>query len=272
MIVFPNCKINLGLRILRKRNDSYHDLETVFYPLPFYDVLEIIQSEDKSTSFTGSGLAIEVTGNDNLCIKAYELFKKDFPDLPALKIHLHKAIPSGAGLGGGSADAAFTLSLLNKKFNLNVSTGELINYALQLGSDCPFFIINKPCFATGKGEILEPIQTDLPAYNFVIINPGIHVSTAKVFTRVTPAVPAKSVKEIIQQPVETWKDELINDFEITVFDQYPEIKTIKEELYSKGAVYASLSGSGSTVYGIFKKENLPQLFFPENYFVKQLIS
>ncbi|MEI9943277.1 MAG: 4-(cytidine 5'-diphospho)-2-C-methyl-D-erythritol kinase [Chitinophagaceae bacterium] len=271
MIVFPNCKINLGLRILRKRGDSYHDLETIFYPLPFFDALEIIPAAEKTITFTTSGLTTE-TGANNLCIKAYELLKKDFPGLPVAKIHLHKTIPSGAGLGGGSADAAFTLRLLNDKFTLGLSQDQLIKYALQLGSDCPFFIINKPCFATGRGEVLEETVVDLSSYNIVIVNPGIHISTANAFAGITPAVPAKSVKEIIQQPVETWEDELINDFETPVFTQYPEIQEIKQELYNKGAVYASLSGSGSTVYGIFKKGNPVQLAFPANYFVKQLLS
>lgn len=272
MIVFPNCKINLGLRILRKRNDGYHDLETVFYPLLLNDVLEIIQSSDKKISFTTTGLSIDDGDENNLCVKAYQLMKKDFPDIPAVQIHLHKIVPTGGGLGGGSADAAFTLSLLNKKFNLHLLTAQLINYALQLGSDCPFFIINQSCLATGRGEVLEKIAVDLSAYNFVLINPGIHVSTAEAFANITPEIPGKSIKEIIQQPIQSWKDELINDFETTVLKKYPEIKKIKEELYNKGATYASLSGSGSTVYGFFKKDIAPLFSFPENYFVKQLIS
>jgi 4-diphosphocytidyl-2-C-methyl-D-erythritol kinase len=271
VIVFPNCKINLGLRILRKRNDGYHDLETVFYPLPFYDVLEIIRS-DTVTSFTSTGLSIDAASKDNLCIKAYDLLKKDFPELPGVKIHLHKTIPTGAGLGGGSADAAFTLSLLNKKINLNLSTEQLINYALQLGSDCPFFIINQPCFAESRGEIFKKITLDLSDYNLVLVNPGIHVSTAEAFANISPTVPGKSIKEIIQQPITSWKNELINDFETTVFKKYPGVKNIKEELYNNGAEYASLSGSGSTVYGIFQKNINLQLSIPEHYFVKQLIS
>jgi 4-diphosphocytidyl-2-C-methyl-D-erythritol kinase len=270
VIAFPNCKINLGLRILRKRNDGYHDLETVFYPLPFYDVLEIIKSHSEETSFGSSGLNIKTDKNNNLCIKAYELLKKDHPGLPFVQVYLHKTIPSGAGLGGGSADAAFTLSVLNTKFFLNLSIDQLINYALQLGSDCPFFIINKPCFAKGRGEILEPVKVDLSSYHFFIINPGIHVSTATAFADITPSIPAKPINKIIQQPVETWRDELINDFEKTVFNGYKEIKLIKEELYNKGALYASLSGSGSTVYGLFKKNVTPRFSFPETYFIKQL--
>lgn len=269
MIIFPNCKINLGLRILRKRNDGYHDLETVFYPLPLSDVLEIVQSPEKEVSFTGSGINIE-NGSNNLCRKAYDLLKKDFPDLPAVKIHLHKAIPVGGGLGGGSSDAAFTLLLLNNKFNLGLTNEQLLHYALQLGSDCPFFIINKPCFAEKRGELLEQTTLNLSSYDFLLINPGIHISTADAFAGIVPSAPSKSVKEIIQQPIETWKEELQNDFEISVFIKHPEIKTIKEELYKKEAVYASLSGSGSTVYGIFRKDTAFQFSFPQNYFTKRL--
>ena len=275
MIVFPNCKINLGLRILSKRTDGYHDLETVFYPLSFYDALEVIPDEVKDLNasrvlFSNSGLSINGNTNDNLCIKAYNLLKKDFPQLAGIQMHLHKAIPSGAGLGGGSADAAFTLKLLNEKFNLALSTDQLINYALQLGSDCPFFIINKPCFATGRGEILEPITIDLSSYKFVIVNPRIHINTASAFSGISPSLPLKPVKEIIQQPLETWKNELINDFEKTVFSKQPEIGNIKNKLYDSGAFYASMSGSGSTVYGIFEKDYVPKFNFPSNYFVKEI--
>lgn len=270
MIVFPNCKINVGLRILRKRSDNYHDLETVFLPLPLYDVLEIIPSEEKEISFTSSGLIIDTPSQNNLCTKAYLLLQKDFPQLPAVHIHLHKTIPLGAGLGGGSADAAFTLSLLNRQFGLGLTETELAEYALQLGSDCPFFIINKPCYATGRGEELTPITIDTKAWKFIIVNPGIHVNTAEAFSILTPALPALSVKEIISQPVDTWKQDLINDFEIPVFKKHPQIETIKTTLYNAGALYASLSGSGSTVYGIFKKEEKPVFNFPENYFCKEV--
>ena len=294
MIVFPNCKINLGLRILRKRTDGYHDLETIFYPLPFYDVLEVIPDDLSQTKglmedagykipdadydqnnfsiqFSNSGFAIHGNINDNLCIKAFNLLKNDFPQLPPIKMHLHKAIPAGAGLGGGSADAAFTLALLNEKFELNLSIDQLVSYALQLGSDCPFFIINQPCFATGRGQILEQIIIDLTAYKFIIVNPGIHINTANTFSAITPALTARSVKEIIQQPVETWKNELFNDFEKTVFKQHPEIEGIKNKLYEAGAFYASMSGSGSTVYGIFEKKLVPSLNFLPNYLIKELI-
>lgn len=282
MIVFANCKINLGLRILRKRADGYHDLETVFYPLPLYDVLEIIQNagngmrdagnnqNDSFLQFSNSGFSLNGNPDDNLCIKAYNLLKKDFPKLAGIQMHLHKAIPAGAGLGGGSADAAFTLRLLNEKFNLDLTTDQLISYALQLGSDCPFFIINTPCFATGRGEILEPTAIDLSPYKFIIINPGIHISTANAFSGITPALPTKSVKEIIHQPIETWKNELVNDFEETVCSQHPEIGAIKKKLYDGGALYASMSGTGSTVYGIFETTSGMKFNFPSNYFTKEL--
>lgn len=255
MIVFPNCKINLGLNILRKREDGFHDLETVFYPIHFNDALEVItnSSSEPGAEFVMTGLKIDGSATDNLCVKAYGLLKKDFPQLPAIKIHLHKTIPTGAGLGGGSADAAFMLKLLNEKFHLNLSTSQLINYSLKLGSDCPFFILNKPCFATGRGEKLEEIQLDLSAYQVMLINPHIHINTGWAFSQINPALPEKSVKEIIRQPISTWKGELKNDFEEAVFAAHPSIKSIKEDLYNQGAVYASMSGSGSTVFGIFDK-------------------
>lgn len=270
MIVFPNCKINLGLRVLQKRSDNYHDLETVFFPLPFYDVLELIPAPHVPLSFTASGLAVAGDAADNLCVKAYELLKKDFPGLPGGQLHLHKAIPAGAGLGGGSADAAFTLQLLNKRFGLALSEDALARYALELGSDCPFFMINTPCFATARGEELTPIELDLSAYRFILVNPGISIHTGEAFSAITPAVPEKSLRIIIRQPVDTWKDELVNDFEPTVFQQYPAIQSIKEELYSQGAVYSSLSGSGSTVYGIFPKDKTVQPDFDKSYFIKQV--
>ena len=251
MISFPNCKINLGLRILRKRNDGYHDLETVFFPLPHYDIIELIHGSEDLV-FSGSGLRVAGDPANNLCFKAIQLLKKDFPELPAMRMHLHKNIPMGAGLGGGSADGAFTLQLINQKFRLGLSREQLLNYALQLGSDCPFFIINKPCVAYGRGEQLEEIGVDLSGYGILLVHPGIHVNTADAFSGIEPAIPAKSVKDIIQQPVSSWKNELINDFETTVFKKHPAIKSIKDSLYSGGAVYASMTGSGSTVFGIFE--------------------
>jgi 4-diphosphocytidyl-2-C-methyl-D-erythritol kinase len=272
VIVFPNCKINLGLRVLRKRNDGYHDLETIFFPLPLFDVLEVIRSTEDSPAptFSTSGLTIEGNNANNLCIRAYDLIKRNHPRLPAAKIHLHKAIPTGAGLGGGSADAAFTLKLLNEKFGLQLTTGQLIDYASHLGSDCPFFVINKPVFAEGRGEIMELVSIDLSAYKFILVNPGIHIPTAKAFSGITPNPPAKSLKEIIQQSIDSWQNELVNDFEKSVFLQYPEIGIIKNKLYENGAEYASMSGSGSTVFGMFKKNVLSNLHFPSHYFTKEL--
>ncbi len=273
MLIFPNCKINLGLNIIRKRTDGYHDLETVFYPVQWQDALEGVKSEVKSlesgVSFTSSGLNIEGDPNNNLCVKAYNLLKKDFPELSPVQLHLHKIIPMGAGLGGGSADGAYTLTLLNNLCQLGLSNGQLIHYALQLGSDCPFFILNKPCWATGRGENMQEIALDLSAYQFVIVHPHIHVSTAAAFAKITPRIPQPSIQQIIQQPIETWKNVLLNDFEPGVTAQHPEIGTIKETLYHKGALYASMSGSGSAVYGIFPKYPVLNLNFPSAYLVHQ---
>lgn len=255
MVVFPNAKINLGLNIVKKRSDGYHNLETVFYPIGINDIVEITANDSTSTgvTFTSSGLSVDVSTSNNLCVKAYDLLKQDF-DLPPVKIHLHKLIPMGAGLGGGSADAAFVLQALNNKFNLQISQTKIVEYALILGSDCPFFIINKPCYAEGRGEVIEEIQLNLKGYKILLINPGIHISTATAFSKIIPYKPTKSVKEIINNPIETWKDNLKNDFEFSAFSEYPEIKNIKEYLYSQGAVYASMTGTGSTVYGIFRND------------------
>ncbi|MGB8192346.1 MAG: 4-(cytidine 5'-diphospho)-2-C-methyl-D-erythritol kinase [Chitinophagaceae bacterium] len=253
MIVFSNCKINLGLRILRKRTDGYHDLETVFYPLLFHDAIEAIRSEQPAMQFTTSGIGIDAAPEQNLCMKAYDLLKQSH-ELPSLKLHLHKSIPAGAGLGGGSANAAFTLKLLNAKFNLGLKAERLLDLALQLGSDCPFFIINKPCIATGRGEIMDAIDlSPLKRYYIAIVNPGIHIPTAWAFSRIKPGANGPSIKDVIHQPVHAWKDQLVNDFEAVVFDEYPAVKNIKEGLYNKGAVYAAMSGSGSTVYGLFEE-------------------
>lgn len=274
MLVFPNSKINLGLNVLRKRTDGYHDLETIFCPIPLHDALEIIplgpNEKTSSFPFTQSGIEIQGRPTANLCVLAYKLLKKDFPDLPKIKMHLHKVVPAGAGLGGGSADAAFTLVLLNRLFKLGLTEEQLSSYAKELGSDCPFFIINKPCFAAGRGELLEPIPLDLTGYDFVIINPGIHIATGLAFANIIPAIPEKRIKEIIQLPAIEWKDQLVNDFEKPVFQKFPEVAAIKETLYQSGAVYASMSGSGSTVYGIFSKGSEPALSFPPHYFIKKL--
>ena len=270
MVVFPNCKINLGLNILHKRSDGFHDLETIFYPIRLRDALELIPSPaTNDIVFTTTGLPVSGNSDDNLCVKAYRLLQHDFPRFPPVSVHLHKAIPMGAGLGGGSADAAFMLRLLNDKFQLALSDDQLIGYALQLGSDCPFFIINKPCFATGRGEKMQAIALDLSAYQFILLNPGIHVNTGWAFSKIVPAIPAKSSRDIVAQPIESWKAELKNDFEEAVFAEYPEIKRIRDELYGRGAVYAAMSGSGSTVFGIFEKRIPAALFAAKNYFVHE---
>jgi 4-diphosphocytidyl-2-C-methyl-D-erythritol kinase len=280
MVVFPNCKINLGLHILDKRSDGFHNLATVFYPIPLKDALEITRRKEdqhhQEITFTQSGNAINGNAEDNICIKAYQLLKKDFPQLPAIQMHLHKAIPMGAGLGGGSADAAFTLKLINEKFQLGLSTDQLINHSLQLGSDCPFFIINQPCYATGRGEILEPVKVDLSGYQLVFINPGIHINTGWAFSQLRNLLAAgesnkQCLKTIISQPVQSWKNELVNDFEKPVFGKYPLLQEIKEYLYLKGAVYAAMSGSGSTLYGIFGKNKTLHLDIPDGYFTKAFL-
>ncbi len=274
MVVFPNCKINIGLRIGSKRADGYHNLSTIFIPIPLTDAIEIIPATSatgKQVIYSQSGITIDGSEADNLCIKAYHLLQKDFPLLPAVRMHLHKNIPMGAGLGGGSADATFTLRLLNNLFQLNLSTSQLINYSLQLGSDCPFFVINKPCFATGKGEILEELMVDLSAYKIMLINPGIHISTGWAFKQLQLSgthSDAYNLTAIIKEPIATWKNNLTNDFEFPVFQLHPEIKKIKEVLYSNGAQYAAMSGSGSTIFGIFEKNAIPTINFSETYFLK----
>lgn len=270
MIVFPNCKINLGLHILNKRTDGFHNLETIFYPLPFKEALEVIPEDDetKEVNFTGTGLPINLSTADNICVKVYQLLKKDFQDLPPVKIHLHKTIPAGAGLGGGSADGAFTLLLLNKIFDLQLTGKSLEEYASTLGSDCAFFIKNKLCIASGKGEVLEPIDIDLNAYKIILVNPGIHINTDWAFQHIIPRSNRISLKEIIKEPITKWKEKLINDFEIPICKIFSEIEKIKTSLYEHGAIYASLTGSGSTVYGFFSKDISPALHFPAHYFIK----
>ena len=273
MIVFPNCKINLGLHILRKREDGFHDLETVFYPLPLQDALEIVQNDttEPELTFSASGLPIDGEAANNLCYKAYYLLKQQFPQLPAVRMHLHKVIPMGAGLGGGSADGTFTLLALNKKFNLGLPDSALIELSLNLGSDAPFFIPNKPCYATGRGEHLMPVELDLSAYKILVINPKIHINTGWAFSHIRPFSGRASLKELIQLPINEWKGKLINDFELPVSTHHPEISAIKEGLYQYNALYAAMSGSGSTVFGIFPKEaDLSKLHYPEHYFIKEV--
>lgn len=264
MISFPNCKINLGLYVTAKRTDGYHDLETVFFPVPLNDILEFIPSSTES--FHTSGIPVLGNASDNLCLKAYGLMKQQHPELPPLSIHLHKVIPMGAGLGGGSADGAFMLSMLNSYFSLGHSEEELIQMALMLGSDCPFFIINQPAHALGRGEVLTRIRLSLKGLYLSIVNPGIHVSTAEAFRGVTPRPTTTDLKNRLLEPVETWKEWLGNDFETGVFALHPAIRQVKQKLYDAGAAYASMSGSGSTVYGIFRQK--PSLSFPGTYLIQ----
>ncbi|MGO4294882.1 4-(cytidine 5'-diphospho)-2-C-methyl-D-erythritol kinase [Chitinophaga sp. RAB17] len=263
MIVFPNCKINLGLHITNKRPDGFHDLETVFYPLPVCDALEAITHH--SLQFESSGITVPGNANDNLCLKAFHLLQQDFPQVQPLNIHLHKHIPIGAGLGGGSADAAFMLQLINQKFQLGLTEAALVDYAAQLGSDCPFFIINKPCFATGRGEIMTPITLDLSGYSFLLVHPGIHVNTGWAFKQLTPKVPAYALRDMIQLPVAEWKNRMTNDFEGPVFEAHPALAKIKEQLYAAGAVYATMSGSGSALLGIFPKNKIADILWDVSY-------
>ena len=274
MIVFPNCKINLGLQILDKREDGFHNIETIFYPVPLKDALEIISFESKNqVIFSSSGNAINGEAKDNLCLLAYYLLKKDFPDLPSVKIHLHKNIPMGAGLGGGSADAAFTLQLLNKLFTLNITTEKLLDYSLQLGSDCPFFITNTPCLGTGRGENLQEIELDLSNYKIILVNPRIHINTGEAFTNLNvmpKSLIQDTLKNKILQPIKIWKNTIENEFELPVFEKYPVIKNIKEHLYHYGASYAAMSGTGSTVFGFFKKDIPIKLEFDPSFIIHEL--
>ena len=272
MIGFPNAKINIGLNITEKRADGFHNLETVFFPVAWSDALEFVISRE--VSFSTSGIHLSGDPESNLVMKAYQLLRNDY-DLPPLKIHLHKNIPFGAGLGGGSSDGAFMLLMVNKEFDLNLSTEQLESYAARLGSDCAFFIHNKPMFASGRGEIMEPVQLSLNNWFILIIKPPAEVSTAKAFQWIVPARPENSLKELIQLPVQQWKNTIVNQFETSVFQFYPEIKKIKDQLYDLGAAYASMSGSGSCVFGLFKElpDNLNTLFpSPFLTFSKKLIS
>jgi 4-diphosphocytidyl-2-C-methyl-D-erythritol kinase len=268
MIAFPNSKINLGLSITAKRADGYHELETVFYPVGLQDMLEIVHSNDstKPIQFSHTGLAIPGDETQNLCVKAYLLLKKDFPSIPSVKMHLHKHIPMGAGLGGGSSDGTAVLKLLNQLFNLGLNTNQLVNYAAQLGSDCPFFVHDTACHATGRGEILQPYPCDLANYKIALIHPGIHVSTAWAFGELQPHVKEKSIYDIVAQPIESWKATLVNDFEAPIFAAHPILQNIKNELYDQGAIYASMSGSGSSIFGIFPATFVWPASFMKNQF------
>ena len=251
MISFPNAKINLGLHVTRKRDDGFHDIETVFYPVGLHDSLETIAMDAGGGSLRQYG--IKIPEGENLCLKAYRLLQ-DHYDLPGIEMHLLKHIPTGAGLGGGSSDAANTLLMLTALFNLDISSAELEKLAAELGSDCAFFIRNKPVFACGRGEQFIDIDLDLSGKFIVIVKPDVHISTLEAYAMIKPVEGRPSPREIVQLPLDEWNENLVNDFEMPVFDKYPEIKEIKESLYKMGALYASLSGSGSAVFGIFATE------------------
>ncbi len=255
MISFPSAKINIGLNIVGKRMDGFHNIETIFYPVQWNDVLEIVRDADEKNSvkFKGSGIKMYGKDQQNLCVRAFHLLAERH-NLSSVKMHLHKIIPIGAGLGGGSSDAAFTLMLLNKLFELKISDDKLQEYASELGSDCSFFMRNKPVYASGKGDVFEEIKLDLKKYFVVLVKPKVHVSTAEAYRSVVPAKPTASLKELIKLPVDKWKDTISNDFEKTIFEKFAVIKNVKTKLYKYGAIYSSMSGSGSTVYGIFKEE------------------
>jgi 4-diphosphocytidyl-2-C-methyl-D-erythritol kinase len=257
MIKYPCAKINLGLNIVSKRADGYHNLETVFYPIPLYDELEVNSTNetfinDKPYKLEKNGIYIDGEDDKNLVVKAYMLLREKF-NIPHVHIKLTKNIPTGAGMGGGSSDCAFMISTLNQKFDLNLSKQDMEQIAARLGADCAFFINAKPVFAKGIGDIMLPINISLKDLYITIIKPNIHVSTVEAFAHVNPCIPKKSARDIVMQPIETWRNELHNDFEKSIFISHPEIKEIKEKLYSKGALYAAMSGSGSSVFGIFQK-------------------
>lgn len=254
MIALPNAKINIGLNIIARRPDGYHDLETVLYPVKINDVLEVLEAD--KLSFESSGLDIPGRMEDNLCIKGYHLLKKDH-DLPPVKIHLHKNIPIGAGLGGGSADAAFFIKLMNDNFGIGLSAASMEDYARQLGADCAFFISNKPSFAFEKGDELEPVNLDLSAYKIVLVMPDEHVSTAEAYRGVKPAAVKESLYDQVKMPLTAWRGQIKNDFEAHIFRDHPVIRGVKAQLYEQGAIYASMSGSGASVFGIF--EDTPNL-------------
>ncbi len=269
MIRFPNAKINLGLQVFGRRTDGFHDLETIFYPINLKDALEILPAKHQEVKLHQTGLNVDGNISNNLCFRAYHLLKKHFPELPGVDIHLHKTIPMGAGMGGGSADGSYTLKLLRDLFNLPATDQQLMNWSLELGSDCPFFILNKPCHATGRGEQLKPIDINLSAnYKILIINPGIHINTGWAFGQINIKLTHVDLQKSIMKPVEEWKDLIYNDFEEVVLMAHPTLMNIKEKLIEAGAVYASMSGSGSTFYGIFPKSLNPMISFPETYFCK----
>lgn len=251
MVTFPNAKINIGLQVLNRREDGYHNLETVFYPINLCDVLEIVEAGE--IRFYPSGIPIPDDGSDNLCMRAYRLLQQDY-GLPPVHIYLHKVIPIGAGLGGGSSDAAFMLRLANDHFGLGLDEPRLMDYARKLGADCAFFIRNIPVLATGIGDVFEDVKIDLSAYRLVLVKPDIHISTAAAYAGVRPCPEGRQLPEAIAAPVPTWRESVVNDFEAGIFLAHPEVAAIKQLLYERGAVFAAMSGSGSSVYGLFEED------------------
>lgn len=261
MITFPCSKINLGLNVVSKRDDGYHDIETVFYPIPLCDALEIKKMDDDFPSDVDcdlkvTGRAVDCDESDNLVIRAYNLIAKDY-EIPRVHIHLYKNIPLGAGLGGGSSDAAYMISLLDERFRLNMGNAEMERYAAQLGADCPFFISSETAFATGTGTDLAPADNEdgnLNGYYVVIVKPDVSVSTAEAYANITPKQPERSCRDIVRLPIDQWRDQLKNDFEETVFRAHPELADIKQKLYDDGALYAQMTGSGSALFGVFGRK------------------
>ena len=256
MLAFPNAKINIGLNILNRREDGYHNIESVFYPVSLRDGLEVMTCEEGETEMHLSGIPVDGDTRKNLVYKAWELLHRDYGIGPA-SIYLHKQIPMGAGLGGGSADCAFAIQLLSQVFELNLSTEKMEEHALELGSDCPFFIQNIPQLVTGRGELMTPFVLKLSGWHLLLANPGIHVSTQVAYSQVVPCDPEVSLAEALQHPVAEWPGLVKNQFETSVFPQFPTIERLKETLYDRGAAYASMTGSGSTVFGLF--QTLPEL-------------
>jgi len=265
MVLFPNAKINIGLNIVSKREDAYHNIESIFYPIPFSDILEIQKSS--KFQYSSSGLFIEGEIENNLVVKVFRLFEKEHQISP-VHIHLHKVIPTGTGLGGGSADASFAINMFNEIFQLNLSNTEKEKYALQIGSDCPFFIENLPKKISGRGEIMENSSLSLQGYFIKLILPNIHISTKEAYQGINPKVPDFSVLKNDLPPIENWSGLIKNDFENTVFGLYPELEKIKKELYQTGALYASMSGTGSAMYGIFKELPIEVESNHKNYLFK----
>jgi 4-diphosphocytidyl-2-C-methyl-D-erythritol kinase len=269
MIVFPPCKINLGLHVLSRRPDGFHEIETCFYPIPLTDILEIIPSS--SFSFFQTGIPLPDDPLGNLCVKVYEELSNDYV-VPPVSMHLHKCIPTGAGLGGGSSDAAYTLHLLNSVFELSLSEKTLHRYASRLGSDCAFFLQNSPMIGKGRGELLSPIRVSLKGKYLVLVKPAIHLSTAQAYKGITPKQPPERIEEILKTDIQNWRKQLFNDFEDSIFRRYPEIGIIKDTLYGHGALYASMTGSGSAVYGIFEKQVDLSPYFKDQFCWSGLLS